>query len=50
MAVEPPLIKGHIHEGRNGTIVIGKSMGSDIETEHAGVPDGNMRVDAGDEE
>jgi hypothetical protein len=47
VAVEPPFIEGHMHEGRNRTIVIGKHFASDIEAEHAGMPDTLMRIDTG---
>lgn len=46
MAVEPPFVKGPVHEGRDGAIVIGKSCGGDVETPHRRVPRALMRVDA----
>ena len=39
MAVEPPLVEVHVHEGRDGAVVVRKRLLGDIKAIHAGMPD-----------
>ena len=39
MPVEPPLIKGHVHERLDGAIVVRKRVVRDVEAIHARMPD-----------
>ena len=40
VTMEPPLVEGHVQEGRHGAVVVWIGLVGDVETVHTGVPEG----------